>query len=515
MADSTAGYGVINRGPPVIMNRHLGKGTRSTLSSLALLPAAWSFGRCSAVTLQACSPHWGEQGKGKWRVMIPAKAHNVHRQDMRDLHQRGAREWMDGVEPRPRASPLSASGWLAPLEPSPACPIQLACFVYLHLSRLTANHRAPASVNTATLHRLADKESRQMTGGVQGRLETVLSRGGERLQPPWLPHATEGGAEEEDGGEVAIGQLPDTGFSYSHRPPLTPTRQFYSCGPNTRGNAIDATFERKGKDDDRGRHRIPKDTVLSDRKAAQGITSVTAVTDKHHQEPFDPFCDCARADRIGQGPVSHGILKGGVGGGKERGEGRLMCNTLKEEGSPSCFFSHTSSVHRAPRRGVKLQPPAASTSEGEGMSKQHMALPCQSHACKWSTLMGHLERQKGPDPSHTSAPFGALGSIKKQFSTQGFDVTLMPFNPCRPQAAEELWCSLVTRRRKRRHRGNEAGIKTSKGAACVVHLSTSEVVFESKGVGAGGQLGGGRSWEDENVRTGSVLRCVQLRGLQV
>lgn len=32
-----------------------------------------------------------------------------------------------------------------------------------------------------------------MTGGVRGRLETVLSRCGERLQPPWLPHAMEGG----------------------------------------------------------------------------------------------------------------------------------------------------------------------------------------------------------------------------------------------------------------------------------------------------------------------------------
>lgn len=34
-----------------------------------------------------------------------------------------------------------------------------------------------------------------MTGGVRGRLETVLSRGGERLQPPWLPHAMEGGVK--------------------------------------------------------------------------------------------------------------------------------------------------------------------------------------------------------------------------------------------------------------------------------------------------------------------------------
>lgn len=49
-----------------------------------------------------------------------------------------------------------------------------------------------------------------MTGGVRGRLETALSRGGERLQPPWLPHAMEegAGAEVEDGGEVAISQLP-------------------------------------------------------------------------------------------------------------------------------------------------------------------------------------------------------------------------------------------------------------------------------------------------------------------
>lgn len=47
-----------------------------------------------------------------------------------------------------------------------------------------------------------------MTGGVRGRLETVLSQGRERLQPPWLPHAMEGGVEEEDGGEVVIGHLP-------------------------------------------------------------------------------------------------------------------------------------------------------------------------------------------------------------------------------------------------------------------------------------------------------------------
>lgn len=58
------------------------------------------------------------------------------------------------------------------------------------------------------LHRPADKGSRQMTGGARGWLESVLSRDGERLQPPWLPHATKGGVEEEDVGKVAIGQLP-------------------------------------------------------------------------------------------------------------------------------------------------------------------------------------------------------------------------------------------------------------------------------------------------------------------
>ena len=36
-----------------------------------------------------------------------------------------------------------------------------------------------------------------------------------------------------------------------------------------------------------------------------------------------------------------------------------------------------------------------------------------------------------------------------------------------------------------------------------------------RGVGAGGQLGSGRGWEDEDVCTGSILRRVQLGGLQV
>lgn len=35
------------------------------------------------------------------------------------------------------------------------------------------------------------------------------------------------------------------------------------------------------------------------------------------------------------------------------------------------------------------------------------------------------------------------------------------------------------------------------------------------GVGAGGQLGGGRRWEDQDVRAGGVLGRVELRGLQV
>lgn len=37
--------------------------------------------------------------------------------------------------------------------------------------------------------------------------------------------------------------------------------------------------------------------------------------------------------------MSRGILQVGVGMGKERREGRLMCNTLKEEGSPSCSLA--------------------------------------------------------------------------------------------------------------------------------------------------------------------------------
>lgn len=42
-----------------------------------------------------------------------------------------------------------------------------------------------------------------MTGGLRGQSESVLSWGGERLQLPWLPHAIEGGVEEEDVGEAA------------------------------------------------------------------------------------------------------------------------------------------------------------------------------------------------------------------------------------------------------------------------------------------------------------------------
>lgn len=38
--------------------------------SVYIVPLSAPFS--SVVTLQACSAHWGEQGKGKWRVMIPA-----------------------------------------------------------------------------------------------------------------------------------------------------------------------------------------------------------------------------------------------------------------------------------------------------------------------------------------------------------------------------------------------------------------------------------------------------------
>lgn len=46
---------------------------------------------------------------------------------------------------------------------------------------------------------------------------------------------------------------------------------------------------------------------------------------------------CSPTIQIGHGTVSHGIPVAGVGRGTERREGRLMCNTLKAEGSPSCF----------------------------------------------------------------------------------------------------------------------------------------------------------------------------------
>lgn len=35
------------------------------------------------------------------------------------------------------------------------------------------------------------------------------------------------------------------------------------------------------------------------------------------------------------------------------------------------------------------------------------------------------------------------------------------------------------------------------------------------GIGAGCQLSGGRSWEDKDMCTGSILRCVELRSLQI
>lgn len=71
---------------------------------------------------------------------------------------------------------------------------------------------------------------------------------------------------------------------------------------------------------------------------------------------------------------------------------------------PSVFKVQTEQQHYH-GDSVKLQTPAASTSEGEGMSKQHMALPCQSHSCKWSSLPGqrHWQNCWSLDPSHTPA----------------------------------------------------------------------------------------------------------------
>lgn len=37
--------------------------------SVYIVPSSAPFS--SVVTLQGCFAHWGEQGKGKWRVMIP------------------------------------------------------------------------------------------------------------------------------------------------------------------------------------------------------------------------------------------------------------------------------------------------------------------------------------------------------------------------------------------------------------------------------------------------------------
>ncbi len=47
-----------------------GLGEGGCWGSVYIVPPSAPFS--SVVTLQACSAHWGEQGKGKWRVMIPA-----------------------------------------------------------------------------------------------------------------------------------------------------------------------------------------------------------------------------------------------------------------------------------------------------------------------------------------------------------------------------------------------------------------------------------------------------------
>lgn len=46
-------------------------------------------------------------------------------------------------------------------------------------------------------------------------------------------------------------------------------------------------------------------------------------------------------------------------------------------------------------------------------------------------------------------------------------------------------------------------------------LKAAATVVVLGGVGAGGQLGGGRRWEDQDVGAGGVLGRVELRGLQV
>ena len=47
-----------------------GSGESGRWRSVYIVPPSAPFS--SAVTLQACYAHWGEQGKGKWRVVIPA-----------------------------------------------------------------------------------------------------------------------------------------------------------------------------------------------------------------------------------------------------------------------------------------------------------------------------------------------------------------------------------------------------------------------------------------------------------
>lgn len=63
-ADSNAGFSLkMFRGVG-------GLGERGRWGSGYIVPSSTPFS--PVVTLQGCSAHWGEQGKGKWRVMIPA-----------------------------------------------------------------------------------------------------------------------------------------------------------------------------------------------------------------------------------------------------------------------------------------------------------------------------------------------------------------------------------------------------------------------------------------------------------
>lgn len=125
--------------------------------------AVWFCGVFEKVNLR--SPHWKREKKEQKRISVnifyPLSSSQffppfqvVFLPDCMHLlidnwlqshsgllkYQAGA----SGFRPRPRATLLSLSGRLAPIEPIPVSTIQPAYFVCLHLSRLPATHRALA-----------------------------------------------------------------------------------------------------------------------------------------------------------------------------------------------------------------------------------------------------------------------------------------------------------------------------------------------------------------------------------